>query len=100
MNQHTTTLDSLAEYLRAGWAKAVANPNATAEQKVAGSLKGTFLMWLEDHGADSLLNFAEDYNAHLTALDEHPATPHAVRRDLSHLIVTTEVVIARLRHLK
>lgn len=99
MNQHTTTLDSLAEYLRAGWAKAVANPNATAEQKVTGSLKGTFLAHLEDHGAESLLNFAEDYNARLIALHDHPATPWAIKSTLSHQIVVTETVIARLRYL-
>ena len=100
MNQHTTTLDNLAEYLRAGWAKAVADPNATAEQKVAGSLKGTFLIYLENYGPDALLDYTTDYLDRLTALDEHTATPHAVRHNLSHQIVTTEVVIARLRHLK
>lgn len=99
MNQPTNTLDQIAEYLRAGWAKAVANPHATAEQKLAGSIKGTLLMYLEDHGPDALLDFAEDYNARLTALDEHAATPHAIRRTLSRQIVTTEVVIAHLRNL-
>ena len=99
MKKHTGTLDQLAEYLRAGWAKAVANPHATAEQKLAGSIKGSLLMYLEDHGPDALLDFAEDYNTRLIDLDEHPATPHVIRRTLSRQIVTTEVVIAHLRNL-
>lgn len=99
MNQHTTTLDQTAEYLRAGWAKAVANPHATAEQKVTGSLKGIFLDHLEDHGPESLLTFAEDYTAYLIALHEHPATPWAIKTMLSRQIVVTETVIARLRFL-
>lgn len=99
MSTPIITLDHIAEYLRAGWARAVANPDATAEQKVDGSLKGTLLMYLEDHGPDALLEYATDYLAALTALDEHPATPQAVRYNLSRLIVTTEVVITRLRNL-
>ena len=100
MKKHTDTLDHIAEYLRAGWAKAVASHHATAEQKVTGSLKGTLLIHLEDHGPDSLLDYATDYNAALTALYEHSATPHAIRSDLARQIVVAEVVIARLRNLK
>ena len=100
MNTHTTTPDQIAEYLRAGWTKAIDNPDATEEQKLEGSIKGTLLIYLEDYGPDALLDFAEGYNAHLTALDEHPATPHSIRHTLSRQIVTTEVVISYLRNLK
>ena len=41
MKQHTTTPDQLAEYLRAGWTKAIDNPDATEEQKLEGSIKGS-----------------------------------------------------------
>ena len=98
MKQHTTTPDQLAEYLRAGWTKAIDNPDATEEQKLEGSIKGSLLIYLEDYGPDALLDFAKDYNARLIALDEHPATPHSIRRTLSRQIVTTEVVIAHLRN--
>lgn len=99
MNANTDTLDHLTEYLRFGWAKAVASPHATTEEKVTGSLKGTLLTHLEDHGPNSLLDFTEDYKASLINLHDHPATPWAIKTTLSRQIVVTEVVIARLRYL-
>lgn len=100
MTQHTVTLDQLTEYLRAGWAKAVAHPGATAEQKVIGSLKGTFLTRLDDHGPDALMDYATGYNGALLALYDHSATPHAVKHELARQIAVTETVIAHLRALK
>ena len=94
---NTLILDNLTEYLRAGWAKAVASPHATAEEKITGSLKGTLLMRLEDHGPDALLDYAEDYTAVLAALHGHPATPKATRNDLGRQLACMDIVLAHLR---
>lgn len=99
MNQHTITLDDIAEYLRAGWAKAIANPHDSEEQNVAGSLKGTLLIYLEDHGPDALLDYVKDYKARLTALHDHTATPVSIQTELGRQITITEVVIAHLQNL-
>ena len=99
MKKHTITLNDIAEYLRAGWDQAIAKPRDSEDQDVTGSLKGTFLMYLEDHGSDALLDFAEDYKARLTALHDHPATPVSIQTELGRQIVVTEVVIPHLRNL-
>lgn len=90
-------LDHLTEYLRAGWAKAVASSTATAEEKTTGSLKGTLLVYLEDHGPDALLDYAQDYTAALAALHGHPATPKATKTDLGRQLACMDVVLAHLR---
>lgn len=88
----------LTEYLRVGWARAVASPHATAEEKTTGSLKGTLLAYLEDHGPDALLDYAQDYTAALAALHGHPATPKATRNDLGRQLACMDTVLANLRH--
>lgn len=95
---NTLILDHLAEYLRAGWAKAVASPHATAEDKITGSLKGNLLGYLEGHGPDALLDYANDYTAALVALHSHPATPKAIRNDLGRQLACMDIVLEHLRN--
>lgn len=93
------TTYQIAEYLRAGSAKTIANPHATEEEKRIGSFKGTLLTYLEDHGTAAFLDYAKDEHARLTALYEPTDIPEDIQTELVRQIAITEVVIGRLQNL-
>ena len=91
------TLDHLLDYLREGWVKSSTSPYATAEQKVAGALKGTLLKYYNDHGLAAFRDYVTDYNRTLHSLHQSPSPSPDVKEAVIYEIPTTEVVLSRLR---